>query len=171
MVRAPLEPAHFLSVSLQAALRLEGRGSGVALQDHPIATPRRQLVGIPRQRTWRRGRHGRAGLRFAAGRRASGVSLPGSVSPVSTLTHSSRVAFKHRELLSCCCIPYLNVAFMSPHGHQVSLTTKSTLSITQRRMKSLQGLKPAIEWKPGFIYPESLCLQTLQKTFLEDFNK
>lgn len=55
MVCAPLEAAHLLPVSLETALRLERWRSGVALQDHPIATPRRQLVGIPRQRTWRQG--------------------------------------------------------------------------------------------------------------------
>lgn len=59
MVRAPLEAADFLSVSLETALRLQGRGSDVALQDHPIAAPGRQLVGIPRQGTWQRGRQGR----------------------------------------------------------------------------------------------------------------
>lgn len=52
VVCAPLEPADFLSVSLETALRLERWGSDVALQDHPIAAPRRQLVGIPCQSTW-----------------------------------------------------------------------------------------------------------------------
>lgn len=53
MVCAPLESADLLSMSLETALRLEGRGSDVTLQDHAITTPRRQLVRIPRQRTWR----------------------------------------------------------------------------------------------------------------------
>lgn len=52
MVCAPLESADLLSMSLETALRLEGRGSDVTLQDHAITTPRRQLVRIPRQRTW-----------------------------------------------------------------------------------------------------------------------
>lgn len=59
VVCAPLEAAHFLPVSLETALRLERRGSDVALQDHPIAAPRRQLVRVPCQRTWQQRIKGR----------------------------------------------------------------------------------------------------------------
>ena len=53
VVRAPLEAAHLLPVALQPALGLEWRGPDVPLQDDPVPAARRELVGVPRQGTWR----------------------------------------------------------------------------------------------------------------------
>lgn len=49
MVSAPLQTAHFLSVSLQAPLWLQRRRPRVSLEDHTISASRRQLVGVPSQ--------------------------------------------------------------------------------------------------------------------------
>lgn len=51
VVSAPLQSAHFLSVTLQAALGLQRRRSDVPLQDQPVPAARRQLIHVPRQRT------------------------------------------------------------------------------------------------------------------------
>jgi hypothetical protein len=50
LVRRPLEPAHLLLVTQQSALK-GFRDARVALKDLSIATPRRERVAVPRQRT------------------------------------------------------------------------------------------------------------------------
>jgi len=144
VVRAPLEATHLLPVALEPALRLQRRGPDVSLQDDPVAAPRRQLVGVPRQCTWRAKNtfttvtacrnecykhEGRWFDRSSDRTVHQGtVSRPMMITKSrvvggmgDSLTHSGRVPLQHGELLPGRGVPDLDVALVGAHRHQVTL--------------------------------------------------
>lgn len=138
VVCAPLESTDFLPVALETALWLKRRGSDVTLQDHSVAAPRRQLVGVPCQRPWPGRRKGgilQTTTEVKRGWRPRQKGRMISLEEASPLTHSSRVSFKDRELLPRWGVPDLYITFMSPHRHQVTLSTDGErLSMTELRV-------------------------------------